>query len=58
MSYRTGIGLGGIARALAAIAGPPDDAVPHQAERVAAWADLLATRANLYDPNVGALQRF
>jgi hypothetical protein len=56
--HRTGIGLGGIARALVAIAGPPDDAVPHQAEAFDAWADLLAARANLYEPNTGAMHRF
>ncbi|AKK30706.1 hypothetical protein AB431_20005 [Mycobacterium sp. EPa45] len=42
---RTGVSLGGIARALVAIAGPSDASVPHQAEAFDAWADLLAARA-------------
>jgi hypothetical protein len=53
----TGI-LGSIARALVAIAGSSGDSVPYRAEAFDAWADLLAARANLFEPNVGAMQRF
>ena len=42
---RTGFGLGGIARALVAIAGASDESVPHQPEAFDTWADLLAARS-------------
>lgn len=42
---QTGVGLGALARALVAIAGPADQSVPHQAQAFDLWADLLAARA-------------
>jgi hypothetical protein len=56
--HRTGVGIGSIARALVAIAGSPGDSVPFEAEAFDAWADLLAARANLFEPNLGAAHRF
>ncbi|WP_167100265.1 ANTAR domain-containing protein [Mycobacterium sp. DL592] len=46
--HRTGVGLGAIARALVAIAGPVDQSVPHQAEAFDLWADLLAARPTTF----------
>jgi hypothetical protein len=50
--------VGSIARVLVTIAGSSSDPIPHEAESVDGWADLLAARANLFEPNVGAMHGF
>lgn len=40
--HATGVGLGGIAHALVALASGTDEPIPHRAEALSIWGDLVA----------------